>query len=90
MTLQEQQAREILIKDVLAKLNGLEETFRGSPIKGKQVARSIQCYLVGWIDGKGGTPDPILYIAVIRGGDPRPEIESGLDIIAKSIKELSQ
>lgn len=88
MTLQEQQARETQIKSVLANLNGLNDNLQGTTTK-KAMTLAIQSYLCGWMDAKGGTPDPILYFAVMRGGDPRPEIEKGLDIIAKSIKELS-
>jgi len=86
MTLKQQQARELFIKEVLGQLNEVDKSIDA---KGKALAKCLQCYLTGWITGKGGTPDPILYIAVMRGGDPRPEIEDGLKVIAKSIKELS-
>lgn len=62
---------------LMEELNNLEK--RGV-LKGKTLVNCMNAFLCGYMFSKK-TPDPVLYYAVIRGGDPRPEIEKGIKLI---------
>jgi hypothetical protein len=63
-------------------LDGLNFFANNSGYKGKAITAGMAAYVAGYVEGKGGTPDPILYYSVARGGDPRKEIENGIKLIS--------
>lgn len=79
MLTQEQQSERVAeLKHLLGNLNRIENLVQA---KGKTLTTFLQSYLAGWSDGKGEPVDPIIYIAMLRGGDPRKEIENGIKLI---------
>lgn len=80
MTPEKQAERAVKLSDLLKKLDDLVNN--PGDLKGKVLIASLRGYVSGYSD-RDETPDPILYFAILRGGDPREEIRKGIELITK-------
>jgi len=79
MTHEEQTARMRKLSALMGHLNQVPDIM---DVKGKQAINVIRAFAFGFM-AADDKPDTIIYIALMRGGDPRPDIQSSIDNIVK-------